>query len=545
MKIASRKTSSGTAARHAGASGSRTLRALGVALVCGTLLAGCGVRPKPLSEPEQAAFGKNWLDRSTRNQEPIGGPVGLYEAMARALKYNLDVRVEVMERALRLRDLTIANQSMLPDLVASSVYSGRNEADPSASSTRDPDFISADLAFSWNILDFGLSYVRAKQAADEALVQEEMRRKVVNRLIEDVRTAYWRAASYDQLVKRMRGLEKRVQRALAQSRQISGDGENSPLTALLYQRELLVIEGRIKALEGETIAAKTQLSALMNVAPGTNFTLKPVAREAFETNLPDNLQDLFHIAVAKRSEMRELAYRLRINDEELSASILQILPNFNLYAGLNHNTNEFILPADWVSWGGRMTWNLIKTANLPATKQKIDAQERTIEARAQSVAMAIMTQVQVSRIRYAHLMKRYKNASELASVGKKILGQAEAEAASDRATEQKLIQEQMNALLADAQREMAYADAQAALAKFYAALGLDPLPKRIDVRAATVANITSALEASWEGNSATPSLLVAETKIIQAALAKEKTTGLAAPVTKTSKNKSASPIVKR
>lgn len=109
---------------------------------------------------------------------------------------------------------------MLPKLVAGSGYAGRDEADISAPSTRDRDILTADLTFSWNILDFGLSYVRAKQYADKYNIQVEMKRKIVNRIVEDVRTAYWRAVSYERLVNRMHALEGRVRGAARHTRAV-------------------------------------------------------------------------------------------------------------------------------------------------------------------------------------------------------------------------------------------------------------------------------------------------------------------------------------
>ena len=53
-----------------------------------------------------------------------------------------------------------------------------------------------------------------------------MKRKIVNRIIEDVRTAYWRAVSYERLVGRMRALEGRVQRALSETRDAFGGRRN-------------------------------------------------------------------------------------------------------------------------------------------------------------------------------------------------------------------------------------------------------------------------------------------------------------------------------
>lgn len=56
---------------------------------------------------------------------------------------------------------------------------------------------TAQLAASWDILDFGLSYIQNKQNVDEQYISQERRRKVISRILEDVRTAYWRAVSAD------------------------------------------------------------------------------------------------------------------------------------------------------------------------------------------------------------------------------------------------------------------------------------------------------------------------------------------------------------
>lgn len=69
--------------------------------VAGLVLPGCAVSPAPLTETELSARAADHLGRVTAVQEPVVGAIDLYEAMARALKYNLDHRVEVMDAALR------------------------------------------------------------------------------------------------------------------------------------------------------------------------------------------------------------------------------------------------------------------------------------------------------------------------------------------------------------------------------------------------------------------------------------------------------------
>ena len=68
-------------------------------------LSGCAVSTTPLSVDEISDYAGDKRSRVTTDQEPVSGPVSLYEPMARALKYNLDKRVELMNVALAKRQV--------------------------------------------------------------------------------------------------------------------------------------------------------------------------------------------------------------------------------------------------------------------------------------------------------------------------------------------------------------------------------------------------------------------------------------------------------
>ena len=72
------------------------------------LTAGCMIRPDPLTEDAINAAAWRNQQQVTADQEPLANKVDLYEAMARALKYNLDHRVEIAEQSLRLGELDLA-----------------------------------------------------------------------------------------------------------------------------------------------------------------------------------------------------------------------------------------------------------------------------------------------------------------------------------------------------------------------------------------------------------------------------------------------------
>ena len=97
---------------------------IGVSLAA--MLAGCSVTPKPITPGELATRADENVAKVAADQEPVAAPIGLYDAMARALKYNLDYKVELMEQALKARELNLSTYDMLPQLVASGGYAGRN-----------------------------------------------------------------------------------------------------------------------------------------------------------------------------------------------------------------------------------------------------------------------------------------------------------------------------------------------------------------------------------------------------------------------------------
>ncbi|MEL6743950.1 MAG: TolC family protein [Pseudomonadota bacterium] len=439
-------------------------------------LSACTITPKPLTTGAVKSFASDTLGRVTLGQEPVTNAITLYEAMARALKYNLDFKVEMYNEALASKQLASARLEALPNLVANAGYVGRNNNSGNTGSLTfpDKDKFQNDITLSWNILDFGLSKVRAEQAADEVLVATERRRKIINRVIEDVRTAYWRTISADRLVEGLRRLEGRTKKALRNSQALQRDGMSSPLTALTYQRELVEIQQRIQRLQKDLSLAKMQLAALMNIRPGEHFSLAMPKRHAATASLDMSAEDMVFAALENRPEIRDVQYKLRINKKETKALLLELLPGINLFGGANIDSDSYLLNSNWVGWGAKATFNLFNVFKYPARKRTVQAKDEVLDARALAVTMAIMTQVHVSRIRYGHAQKLYRTASRHLKVQKGILGQIKASHREGQASEQTLIREEMNTLASRVSADIAYADLQNAYANIFASMGVDP-----------------------------------------------------------------------
>ena len=278
--------------------------------LAGIALTGCQTTPDALSSQDIAMNADYLRAQVTSGQEAVAQPISLYEAMARALKYNLDHRVAMMELDLAQKDYDLSSYKHLPRIVASGGYYGRdNEAgassisllsgqeslEPSTSTER--SFLSGDLTASWNILDFGLSKIRSEQLGDEVLIYEERKRKAIIQIMEDVHSAYWRAVSAEKLGQRLSQLESDVRTAFDNSRQLYSARRTAPMPALSYQRELNDIQAQAQRLQRELALAKMELSALMGLTADVSFTLKTPSITPRPARLAQDISNMMDVAL--------------------------------------------------------------------------------------------------------------------------------------------------------------------------------------------------------------------------------------------------------
>jgi len=454
-------------------------------------LSSCAIKPIPLTKDEVQLRVKEDRALLTKDQEPISGPIDLYEAMARALKYNLDARVELMHKMLAQTQLDLSHYAMLPRLAANAGFDGRNNysggvghslitgqnnLEPFTSSEK--NVFSADLSLSWNVLDFGLSYIRAKQAADDVLIAEEERRRVANRVMQDVRSAYWRAVSAERILPSLKMLDEWVKSALEKAQAIQDEKLSSPLVPLQYKLDLLNTQRYIQQLFRELNPAKLQLAALINLPPGQEekMMLMVPEREAGTLILPLDMTVLEDRALEARPELRMIDYRRRINAHETKAAILEMLPSLNLQAGGNYSSNEFLFHQNWAAYAARTSWNLLNIFRYPARAKTIEAQDKILHTQNLALTMAIMSQVHVSVVQVALAKKETSTAKLYHDTQSKISEQIGLGWRIGRQSEQAVLRERVNQVAAQLRYDVMEAELQASWAMLLVAIGEDVLP---------------------------------------------------------------------
>ena len=90
--------------------------------------AGCGsLRPKTVAEADLAEVNQADKLAALTNMTPLSGTLTLEEAIARALKFNLDRRSKLMEEAIAVNQLDASRFDMLPKLTAQAGYRTRDQ----------------------------------------------------------------------------------------------------------------------------------------------------------------------------------------------------------------------------------------------------------------------------------------------------------------------------------------------------------------------------------------------------------------------------------
>ncbi|CAH0303181.1 hypothetical protein SRABI06_04635 [Pseudomonas brassicacearum] len=474
------------------------------------VVSGCAVTSDPIERSVSEQRARTDLQNMYKDQEPLSGPLTLHQAMARAVKYNLEGRLKIMEEALAKRQLDLASFDMLPRMALDAGYVGRNNVNASSSqsvetgtqslepsTSQDRDREVADLTMVWNVLDFGVSYISAKQAGDQRLIVQERRRKVINTIVQDVRSAYWRAMAAERLLKQIDSLMARVETARDNSQSMSEQRIGDPVQALGYQRSLIQATRQLEEQRRALSLAKTELATLINLPLGTELTLATQDEYAIP-ELKVDLARLEQEALASRPELREQDYQTRITAAETRKAMLRLLPGLEFSAGGHYDSNSFLVEQGWADYGVKVTWNLFNVISAPAAIDVAKAGEEVASARRQAMSIAVLAQLYVANANYREALRQFKTSQQLADIDGQIVGQLRNRHQAAGIGELDLIQGELNTLQADLRRDLAYADLRNAYGQIFASAGLDPLPN--EVQSTAVQSIATALanrEAAW------------------------------------------------
>ena len=471
----------------------KAYKVVAISVVASFLITGCSVKPEPMLNEDVKKQVQKDLTILSEVVQPVTKAISLDEAIQRGLDHNLQKRVKILETAMAHQQLDLVYYDMLPNLTTSAGYSERNNyaasastsftngepqalgSNPQYSVSQDKQRTTADIGFSWNILDFGLSYVRAQQQADKFLIAQEKQKKVEHNLTQEIRRAYYQAVSSQDLLKRIQPMMGEVKKALEDSKQIQDQRvAKSPMEALSYQRELLDILRSLHTLENSLISAKIELAELMGLKPGIQFDLADKVEKNYELPTLDmNLDEMELIALENRPELAESRYQGRISEKELTAAKLKMLPGINLNTSLSYENSDYLLNNDWYSYGANVSWNLLNIFKAGSYNKLAKSQIEIAKEQNLALSMAVLSQVHLSIVKFNQAKKEYFLAKEYLVVADDIYDLTKVENDLNINSRLILIKEKLNNILATLRYSSSYANVQNSYGRIFASLGVD------------------------------------------------------------------------
>jgi outer membrane protein TolC len=453
------------------------------------ILSGCSMlEPQPLTVDEIDNLAEEARNESHTDVEPIHGVLTQQEAIARAVKYNLSWRIHMMEEALSHNQLDMSRYDMLPKLTASAGYTSRNNYHLTSavdSVTGEPSlanpFISTDrehtttgLELTWNTLDFGVSYYNAKQQADRLLIASEKRRKAMHTLIQDVNTAYWRAASAQALKPMITEAIEMAEDALAKSRREQAEQLHGAEESLRYQRQLLENLRLLEIINKELISAKVELAHLINAPVGEEIKLAEMKFDLPQNILDQPLAQLEQTAIENNPEIRQKIYDTRIAAIEAKKTLLKVFPRLNLNFGSQRDDDRYLVNNSWREAGGLLSFNLFDLFSLQTRQKFANAGVTLSEQKMMATLMAVIAKVHIARLDYEGAQRQFKRADEVWQVDDQLRQHTSNAVKLQTQGRLQLVAQRTIAVLSLLRRYQAYADAQAAAARLQASLGLEP-----------------------------------------------------------------------
>ena len=455
-------------------------------------IAGCSVTPKPIADAQHKQRSLGDVEKMYASQEPVEGKMTLSQATARAIRYNMDYRTRMMEQAWSLGQLDVANFDLLPKMTVSAGYTDRgNDAfgygfgqdgkvttNPSASQER--AIVTSKSGVSWNVLDFGLSYYRAKQLADQALITEERRRKAMQNLMQDVRLSFWRAYVAQQLLPEMGRLLRELDRNAFRAKVILGQRLITPLQIISYRRSLIDLEQQLAMRATELAQSRVEFAQLINLPPDQAYELDAPSMEVAVRDFDGKLEVLDQLALENRPELREEGYRMRITELEKTRMQLQaLLPGIAVDYSYNTSSNKYLLNSSWAAVGADAAANLVKLFSLPAVKKSAQAQKQMDEARRMAQAAAVLAQIRIAVTRYDVLGTEYQYWQDAIDDDKRFLETLKSSANAGVETELELIRAKAKLLSTRVSAGLAYATLEGSMGRIYNSVGLDALPRQM------------------------------------------------------------------
>lgn len=450
------------------------------------LLTACSIAPKPLSNTDRYHSAQEAISAINTSSPNTTLHLDYYEALARTVKYNLDYRLKLVNIALQARQLDVAVFTMFPALnVSGTLYTRNNDYSVSGISgngistglsTSTPRTLrTSRIAMSWNVLDFAMGYVKAKQQSDRVLIAHEESRKQLQELERDLLAAYWAAYSAQQLLAETAEFQQLIARSKLLLEHALHDDLVPQESILTYQAALLDGERKLIQIQYKYDKAILDLKHLLFLPVDKNIILAKPPTELFKPqNLARlNLQKMDAVTLVYHPELRGQNYQERIAKFGVNTVIIQALPALTLNDGWNYDSNQFLLNKNWLDKSADLAWNLLNLASLPAAYRSAKMQAEYEKTKAMALTMAALTGERYAFKHYMTVNNEYRLAHKQTENARAMYTLTKNREKASVASDQQVILAKLKVVTTKIDEDLLLSELSVALRELYLSVGTE------------------------------------------------------------------------
>ncbi|MBQ2885450.1 MAG: hypothetical protein IJE43_17110 [Alphaproteobacteria bacterium] len=377
----------------------------------------------------------------------ITKPIDMYMAMALALKYNYTRRLASYQESLFKSNIT---PSSLPTMAENLGYEN-------ASNT---DAIPSDLKMSWNLLDLSSLYV-----ASPDIVAEEQSRKVVNNILLEARTLYWKALAAQRLIPVIDDMSEYLVRVVdeieSRSNEMAKAGKTPSTNMLVKKRKYLENIRQLSALRRKFDTAQAEFAGFLGFYPSTEIKLAGAEYGNFPIpSMRAKLQQLEWLALTNRPELRVLDQGNSAEELELVIKESEDVDNSDYRQDPNYYNRK------WTKEANDISMNIFEEIR-PMSESTYNSLAR------QRMSHIVINQVYLSWAIYQSAIENYYLNMGVATTSENIAEDITSKEGANKAISHL---ESARAIVDEANAFLSYIDVQEAIGRLYASIGMDAVP---------------------------------------------------------------------
>ncbi len=411
--------------------------------------------------PVMSAYYSDW-DRAVRadvdlqnmyigTPSQISKPVDMYMAMALALKYNYTRRLASYQENLIAGNI---NTAALPTMAENLGY--ENASNSSA--------VPADLKVSWNLLDLSSLYYQYGFVSPDIAAKEQTR-KVINNILLETRTLYWKALAAQRLIPVIDDMSEYLVRVVdelnARSNEMAKAGKVPSTNLLLKKRKYLENIKELTSLRKRFDNAQAEFAGLLGFYPTTEIKLAGAEYGNFSVPpMRAKIQQLEWLALTNRPELRVFDLGTSPNELDLVIKETEDFDNSDYRQDPNYYNRK------WSKDSRDLTMNVFEDV------REISSESYNSLAR-QRMSHIILNQVYLSWALYQSAVEDYYLNMGVATTSEDIAEDITSKEGAGKAVSQL---ESARAIIDEANAYLSYIDVQEAIGRLYASVGMDAVP---------------------------------------------------------------------